>query len=136
MDQIEPTDLVCTFEQGAEVARQSMADWITANPDAAYVVGTTHIDDLYSFGIANALRDADFGENALVVGRGGGSATLGLIAQGDPILAVSGNPVFTAWGDPIVAMAQDIALGYPVPFLVSPPVVPVTAENVSDFVGE
>lgn len=132
-DQIEPTDLVCTFELGAEKARQSMADWITANPDAEYVVGTTHIDDVYSLGLANALRDADFGENALVVGRGGGSATLELIASGDPILAVSGNPVFPAWGDPLVAMAQDVALGNPVPFLVSPPVVAVTSENVGEF---
>lgn len=133
-DQIEPTDLVCTFELGAERARQSMADWITANPDVEYVVGTTHIDDVYSLGLVNALRDAEFGENALVVGRGGGSAFLGLIASGDPIAGVSGNPDFPAWGDPIVAMAQDIVLGNPVPSLVSPPVAAVTAENVADYV--
>lgn len=132
-DQIEPTDLVCTFELGAERARQAMADWLTANPDAEYVVGTTHIDDVYSVGIANALRDAGFGDRALVVGRGGGTATLETIVSGDPILAVSGNPVFPGWGDPLVAMAQDVALGRPVPFLVSPPVVAVTAANVEEF---
>ena len=68
-DQIEATDLVCTFELGAEKARQAMADWLTANPDVTHVVGTTHIDDVYSLGLSNALRDAEFGENALVVGR-------------------------------------------------------------------
>ena len=135
-DQIEATDLVCTFELGAEKARQAMADWITANPDVKYVVGTTHIDDVYSLGLANALRDAEFGENALVVGRGGGSAWLQLIASGDPIAGVSGNPDFPAWGDPIVAMAQDIALGRPVPYLVSPPVAAVTAENVADYLPQ
>jgi len=132
-DQIEATDLVCTYELGAEKARQAMADWITANPDVKYVVGTTHIDDVYSLGLTNALRDAEFGENALVVGRGGGSAWLQLIASGDPIAGVSGNPDFPSWGDPIVAMAQDIALGNPVPYLVSPPVAAVTAENVADY---
>ncbi len=135
-DQIEATDLVCTFELGAEKARQAMADWITANPDVKYVVGTTHIDDLYSLGLSNALRDAGFGENALVVGRGGGSAWLELIASGDPIAGVSGNPDFPSWGDPIVAMAQDIALGNPVPYLVSPPVAAVTAENVADYLPQ
>lgn len=135
-DQIEATDLVCTFELGAEKARQSMADWITANPDVKYVVGTTHIDDLYSLGLANALRDAGFGENALVVGRGGGSAWLQLMASGDPIAGVSGNPDFPSWGPPIVAMAQDIALGNPVPYLVSPPVAAVTAENVADYLPQ
>jgi len=135
-DQIEATDLVCTYELGAEKARQAMADWLTANPDVTYVVGTTHIDDVYSLGLSNALRDAGFGENALVVGRGGGSAWLELMATGDPIAAVSGNPDFPAWGDPIVAMAQDIAMGKPVPSLVSPPVAAVTAENVADYLPQ
>jgi ABC-type sugar transport system substrate-binding protein len=132
-DQIETTDLVCDYTLGADKARQSMADYITANPDVKYIVGTTHIDDIYSLGLANALRDAGFGENALVVGRGGGTAWLQLIASGDPIAGVSGNPDFPSWGDPIVAMAQDIALGKPVPYLVSPPVAAVTAENVKDY---
>lgn len=135
-DQIEATDLVCTYELGAEKARQAMADWLTANPDVQCVVGTTHIDDVYSLGLANALRDANFGENALVVGRGGGSAWLELMATGDPIAGVSGNPDFPSWGDPIVAMAQDIALGKPVPYLVSPPVAAVTAENVADYLPQ
>ncbi|CAN5443325.1 hypothetical protein BH24CHL9_BH24CHL9_09150 [soil metagenome] len=135
-DQVEATDLVCTFELGAERARQSMADWITANPDVTHVVGTTHIDDVYSLGLANALRDAEFGDRALVVGRGGGSAFLELIASGDPIAGVSGNPDFPSWGAPMVAMAQDIALGRPVPYLVSPPVAAVTAANVDQYLGE
>jgi ABC-type sugar transport system substrate-binding protein len=135
-DQIEATDLVCTFELGAERARQSMADWLTANPDVTHVVGTTHIDDVYSLGLAIALRDAGFEDRGLVVGRGGGSAFLELIASGDPIAGVSGNPDFPSWGAPIVAMAQDIALGRPVPYLVSPPVAAVTAANVDQYLGE
>jgi ABC-type sugar transport system substrate-binding protein len=135
-EQIVSPDLVCTSELGAERARQSMADWLTANPDAEYVVGTTHIDDLYSLGLANALRDADFADRALVAGRGGDSSTLEAIASGDPILAISGNPLFEEWGAPIVAMAQDVALGRPVPTLVSPPVVAVTEENVQEFLED
>ena len=135
-DQVEATDLVCTFELGAERARQSMADWLTANPDVTHVVGTTHIDDVYSLGLAIALRDAGFEDRALVVGRGGGTAFLELIASGDPIAGVSGNPDFPSWGAPMVAMAQDIALGRPVPYLVSPPVAAVTAANVDQYLGE
>jgi len=132
-DQIEATDLKCTIDLGPEGSRVAMADWITAHPDAKYVVGTAHADDLYSVGLANALRDAKFGDKALVAGRGGGSATLDLIKSGDPIMAVTGVLSFPLWGEPMVAMAQDAALGNPIPYLVSPPVIAVTSENVDQF---
>lgn len=132
-DHIAAPDLVCDFKLGAEGARQAVADWLTAHPDAKYVTVGTYIDDIYGQGAANALRQAGFGSRGLVVGRGGGEASLKLIASNDPIFAVDGNPVFTGWGSPIVAMAQAIALGRPVPALVSPPVVAVTKENVDKY---
>ena len=111
-----------------------MADWLTAHPQAKYVTAVTHIDSVYSLGLANALRDAGFGDRAIVVGRGGDAGYMKLIAKGDPIVAVDGNPQFTQWGVPIVAMAEDIALGNPVPALVSPKVVTVTKANASKYV--
>jgi hypothetical protein len=36
----------------------------------------------------------------------------------------------------MVAMAQDVLLGRPVPYLVSPPVVAVTADNVADYLPQ
>jgi hypothetical protein len=64
-----------------------------------------------------------------VAGRGGDAGYIKLIKQGDPIVAVDGDPQFTKWGVPIVGMAQDLALGNPVPALVSPAVLTVTKAN-------
>ena len=106
-----------------------MADWITAHPDAKYVTAVSHIDSVYSLGMANALRDAGYGDRAIVAGRGGDAGYIKRIKQGDPIVAVDGDPQFTKWGVPIVGMAQDLALGNPVPALVSPAVLTVTKAN-------
>jgi hypothetical protein len=130
---IATPDIACSGPKGVDGARATMADWITAHPDAKYVTAVSHIDSLYSLGMANALRDAGFADRGLVAGRGGDSGYMKLIAQGDPIVAVDGNPVFTAWGVPIVAMAEDIALGNPVPALVSPQVVIVTKANAAKY---
>ena len=126
-------DLVCSGPKGVDGARATMADWLTAHPQAKYVTAVSHIDSIYSLGMANALRDAGYGDRAIVAGRGGDSGYLKLIAQGDPIVAVDGDPEFTAWGVPIVAMAEDLALGNPVPALVSPNVVVVTKANAAKY---
>jgi hypothetical protein len=126
-------DLGCSFTKGVDGARATMANWLTAHPQAKYVTAVSHVDSIYSLGMANALRDANYGNRAIVAGRGGDAGYMKLIAQGDPIVAVDGNPQFTHWGVPIVAMAEDLALGNPVPALVSPRVVTVTKANASKY---
>jgi Periplasmic binding protein domain len=126
---IATPDLTCDFSKGVDGARSTMAAWITAHPDAKYVTAVSHIDSVYSLGMANALRDANYGNRAIVAGRGGDAGYIKRIASGDPIVAISGDPQFTKWGVPIVAMAQDLALGNPVPALVSPAVRTVTKAN-------
>jgi ABC-type sugar transport system substrate-binding protein len=126
---IATPDLTCDFTKGVDGARATMADWITAHPDAKYVTAVSHIDSVYSLGMANALRDANYGDRAIVAGRGGDPGYIKRIASGDPIVAISGDPQFTHWGVPIVGMAQDLALGNPVPALVSPAVRTVTKAN-------
>jgi hypothetical protein len=135
-DHIAAPDLVCTGPGGVDGARSAMADWITAHPQARYVTAVAHIDELYGIGMAKALQDANFGDRALVAARGGGDITMKQIAAGDPIIAVDGDPLFTRWGTPIVAMAQDIAEGLPVPFLASPPVLAITKDNASEYIGQ
>ena len=130
---IATPDLACSFAKGVDGARATMADWLTAHPQAKYVTAVTHIDSIYSLGLANALRDAGYGDKALVVGRGGDPGYIKTIASGDPIVAVDGDPQFTKWGVPIVAMAEDIALGNPVPALVSPQVAIVTKANAKQY---
>jgi ABC-type sugar transport system substrate-binding protein len=132
-DHVVQRDLVCTFESGTEKARQAMTEWLDGHPDAKYVTATSGSDDVYSQGLASALRDADFGDRALVVGAGGGHSSLELIASGDPIFAVDGHPNYASWGPAIVALAQQIALGQAVPSVVSPRPVVVTEANVDRF---
>jgi ABC-type sugar transport system substrate-binding protein len=127
-------DLACSFTKGVDGARATMANWLTAHPQAKYVTAVSHIDSIYSLGMANALRDASYGDRGLVAGRGGDPGYMKLIAKGDPIAAIDGNPQFTEWGVPIIAMAEDIALGKPVPALVSPRVVTVTKANAAKYV--
>jgi hypothetical protein len=124
-------DLSCKFAGGPEGARKSVADWLTAHPNAKYVTAGDWADDVYSVGIANALRDAKFGDRALVAGRGGGAVTIKQISSGDPINALTADPNFPAWGPRVVSMAQDIAQGRPVPALASPEVKVVTKDNAS-----
>jgi hypothetical protein len=128
-------DLTCGGTAGIDGARSQMADWLTAHPNAKYVTAVSHIDSLYSLGMADALQAANYGNRALVAGRGGDSGYIKQIGQGNPIIAVDGDPQFTHWGVPIVAMAEDLALGKPVPSLVSPQLVVVTKANASKYGG-
>ena len=136
---IASPDLNCTPPGGGAVtiesARTAMANWITAHPNAKYVTGVAHIDSLLSIGMADALQAAGYGKRALVVGRGGDSGYIHQIATGNPIIAVDGDPQFTHWGIPIVAMAEALALGEPVPALVSPQLVVVTQANAKQYGG-
>jgi hypothetical protein len=128
-------DLSCGEAGGIDGAREQMADWLTAHPQAQYVTAVSHIDSLYSLGMADALQAAGYGERALVAGRGGDSNYIKQIGQGNPIVAVDGDPQFTKWGVPIVAMAEALALGKPVPALVSPQLVVVTKANAKKYGG-
>lgn len=130
---IATPDLACSTTKGVDGARASMANWLTAHPQAKYVTAVSHIDSIYSLGMANALRDAGYSSRGLVAGRGGDSGYISRIAKGDPIIAVDGDPVFKDWGVPIVAMAEDLALGNPVPAFVSPRVVIVTKANAKTY---
>jgi len=130
---IQQPDIVCKAELGPEGARQAMTDWLTAHPDAKYVTAAAWADDPYSIGLADGLRQRGFGERALVVGRGGSAQPKKLIAAGDPIMAATADPRFPGWGPLIVSMAQDIALGKPVPLLASPPAVVVTKANIAQY---
>jgi hypothetical protein len=118
-----------------DTARTAMADWLTSHPNAKYVTVVSHIDSIYSLGMADALQAAGYGNRALAVGRGGDSGFIKLIAQGNPIVAVDGDPQFTHWGIPIVAMAEAVGLGQPVPALVSPQLVVVTKANAAKYGG-
>ncbi len=131
-------DLNCSPPGGSatiDSARTAMADWLTAHPNAKYVTVVSHIDSIYSLGMADALQAAGYGTRALAVGRGGDSGFIKLISQGNPIVAVDGDPQFTHWGVPIVAMAEAVGLGEPVPSLVSPQLVVVTKANASKYGG-
>jgi hypothetical protein len=70
--------------------------------------------------MAQALKDAKLGSHAIIVGRAATKDALTLIANGDPVFAADLDMGFSGWGPSLVALAQDIAAGKPVPTLTTP----------------
>jgi hypothetical protein len=136
---IATPDISCSaaggVASGIDGARSVMADWLTAHPQAKYVTAVSHIDSIYSLGMADALKAAGFGNRAIVAGRGGDTGYMTQIENGNPIIAVDGDPQFTKWGSPIVAMAEAIGRDQAVPSFVSPKVAIVTKANAKKYLG-
>ena len=103
-----------------EGARTAMANWLTAHPQAKYIVGSTWEDE-YGMGMLSALQASGYTGRALLVGRGAEVPALQLIAKSNPIYVATLNPGFLQWGPPIVALAEDVAAGDPVPSYIAPP---------------
>jgi ABC-type sugar transport system substrate-binding protein len=103
--------------------RTSMADWITAHPQAKYIVGDT-VYDIRSLGAYAALKAAGFKDNALLVGNGKEPAAVALVKANDPIMVATLDPGEQNGGKYVVALAEDILAGKPVP---TGTFIPVTA---------
>lgn len=109
----------CPGGNGPLESRIAMRNWLSAHPQARYVVGAAW-DDGRAPGMAQALHDAGFKTNAVIVGRATTEDALKTIASGDPIYVADLNMGFTQWGPSMVALAEDIAAGKPVPTLTTP----------------
>jgi ribose transport system substrate-binding protein len=115
--------LDCHEKQGSEESRAKLADWITAHPQAKYVVSNA-INDIRCLGMYAAFKAANFGQRAVIVGIDADPAALKLIKSGDPTFvgSVSQFPERRGWY--VVPAAIDIAEGKPVPnALYMPPAV-------------
>jgi len=94
--------------------RTAMADWITAHPQAKYITGAT-VYDIRSLGAYAALKAAGFKDNAVLVGNGLEPAAKALVDGNDPIMVSTLDPGEQNGGKYVLALAEDILAGKPVP---------------------
>jgi ABC-type sugar transport system substrate-binding protein len=109
----------CPGDKGPLASRIALRNWLTAHPQAKNVVGAAW-DDGRAPGMVQALQDAGFTKNGVIVGRATTEDALKIIASGDPIFVADLNMGFPQWGPSMVALAEDIYEGKPVPTLTTP----------------
>jgi len=123
--------LSCPVDQGPLKPRVAVLNWLTAHPEAKYVLGGAWDDSPRGLGMVQALNQRRFGTRAAIVGRGGDLASIKLLAAKDPIFAADLDPGFSVWGPALLALTQDIVAGKPVPTLVAPPNLLITSANAN-----
>jgi len=121
--------------QGALDARTASLNWLTAHPEAKYVVGSFWVDAI-ALGMSQALAQKGFGDRALVAGGDASDPVLKVMADGDPIFQIDADKNFIKWGIFSVSLAEDIAAGKPVPSYMDPGTVAVTPDNVKQVIAD
>jgi hypothetical protein len=115
-----------------------MTDWLTAHPDAKYILSTT-INDDRAVGIANAMIQAGRGDptkDGIVIGKNADEA--GLAAVRRPDTPYVGTVAFFGqlYGEWATGLMLDILEGKPVPSIVSVPHEVITKDNIDKWFPE
>jgi len=114
----------------AEEARAAYTDWLTANPQAKYIVATS-INDIQSVVMANVLKAAGRDDNAAVVGQSADPGALEVIRAGDPKALIASISFSTdLYGKYMLALAADVLDGKPVPAESFTKLTPVDKGNI------
>jgi ribose transport system substrate-binding protein len=116
-------------------ALAATTDWLTAHPDAKYILATT-INDDRAVGIANAMIQAGRGDptvDGIVIGKNADET--GLAAVRRPDTPYVGTVAFFGqrYGEFLIPLALDILDGKPVPSIVSVPHEVITKENIDVY---
>jgi ABC-type sugar transport system substrate-binding protein len=119
--------------QDPEGSQRLMTDWLTANPQAKYIVMSV-ISDFRLIAMANALKAAGRDETAAGVGLGLDESAKEVIRAGDPKAFVGSVAFFPElYGRFATAMALDALEGKPIPRSVSPNHLVVDASNIDEI---
>lgn len=119
--------------QDPEGSQRLMTDWLTANPQAQYIVMSV-ISDFRLIAMANALKAAGRDEFAAGIGLGLDESAKEIIRRGDPKAFVGSVAFFPElYGRFAMAMALDGLEGKPVPRAVSPNHLVVDASNLDEI---
>ena len=105
------------------------ADWLTAHPDDNQLI-MFGLNDIRALGMANALRDADRSDQAVLGGVGLSAESVKPICDGDTTFLSSVDFVPQLWGAYGIGMAQDIADGKPIPAQTYPVATVVDSSNI------
>jgi ribose transport system substrate-binding protein len=116
-------------------ALAATTDWLTAHPDAKYIVATT-INDDRGVGIANAMAQAGRGDptvDGIVIGKNADESGLAAIRRGGTPFVGSVAFFPDRYGEFLIPLALDILEGKPVPSIVRVPHQVITAENIDKW---
>lgn len=119
-------------------ALAATTDWLTANPDAKYIVATS-INDDRAFGIASAMAQADRGDSTVdgvVIGKNADLIALETIREGNSPLVGTVSFFPERYGNFIVPLALDILAGNAVPSIVRVPHEVISIDNIDTYYPE
>ena len=119
-------------------ALAATTDWLTANPNAKYIVATS-INDDRAFGIASAMAQADRGDptvDGVVVGKNADAIALDAIREGNSPLVGTVSFFPERYGDFMIPLALDILAGNPVPSIVRVPHEVISIDNIDTYYPE
>jgi ribose transport system substrate-binding protein len=117
-------------------ARTKTIDWITAHPQAKYVIFEMWADSL-GIAMAQAAESKGFTRNnAIAVGGDASDSVLALMAKKQTVLQVDSTKDFPNWGVLGLAMAEDVAAGRPVPTFSEVKLTFITDQNVNQIIQQ
>ena len=119
-------------------ALAATTDWLTANPDAKYIVATS-INDDRAFGIASAMAQADRGDptvDGVVIGKNADAIALDAIREGNSPLVGTVSFFPERYGNFIIPLALDILAGNAVPSIVRVPHEVISIDNIDAYYPE
>jgi ABC-type sugar transport system substrate-binding protein len=122
--------LVCSQADGPLGSKTAVTDWLTAHPDATYVVGSAW-NDVKAFGMAQALEQAGYTpDTALTAGRDANVEHLEAMRAGSILQVNLDLDLVEGWAIAMLAVAQDIAAGRPVPAVNVPAARPIVPSDL------
>lgn len=113
-------------------------DWLTAHPDAKYIVATS-INDDRAYGIAQAMTQAGRGDptvDGIAIGKNAETVALNAIRAGDSPLVGTVSFFGNRYGDYLVPLALDVLAGNAVPSIVSVPHEVISKANIDTYYPE
>ncbi len=122
--------LVCSQADGPLGSKTALTDWLTAHPQAKYVVGSAW-NDVKAFGMAQALEAAGFTpDNALTAGRDANTEQLAAMKAGSILQVNLDLDLVDGWAIAMLAIAQDVLAGEAVPAYNVPAATPITPDDL------
>ena len=119
-------------------ALAATTDWLTANPDAKYIVATS-INDDRAFGIASAMAQADRGDSTVdgvVIGKNADLIALEAIREGNSPLVGTVSFFPERYGNFMIPLALDILAGNAVPSINRVPHEVISIDNIDTYYPE
>jgi len=108
----------------------AVTDWLTAHPNAKYVVGSAW-NDVKAFGMAQALEQAGYTpDTALTAGRDANKEHLEAMKAGSILQVNLDLDLIDGWAVAMLAVAEDIVAGKAVPSYNVPAATPITPDDL------